>query len=208
MEHHINRLCPITLRRFRLFENIIVPRLVRKIEGTSFPVLLTAQEQGRAVFSGHKGGQRLCPIHLFDIEGIFPLHIAVGIKAFHRIGGIAVRYLLCGVEFKCDPLHRRTVLVHLFDLLVQLGLKVKPHRQAGVIVAPLQIEHFQGMVGIAGKGIAVPGCCTSLPGIRKHPFQRSCLNAVCPQCLYVHSTIRFIGETVGLPALPHHHFTG
>ena len=64
-------------------------------------------------------------------------------------------WVACLVKRKCHIFDGLACLVHLLDLLEELGLEVEPQCQAGVVVAPLQIKHLQRVVCVAGESVRV-----------------------------------------------------
>ena len=92
---------------------------------------------------------------LFDIEGPSTLRIAVSVETGEGAGGV----LICddgGIKLEIHPGDGLAVLIHLLDPLIEQRLEVEAQGQAGVVVAPLQIEHFQGVGGIAGESAFLP----------------------------------------------------
>ena len=154
-------------------------------------------------------------IGLLDIEGLFVVGIGVGVKALN--GAVVVSFVdaqvFGPVEIKGYTLNGFAILVHLDDPLVEQGLEVEAQGQAGVVIAPLQVEHFQGVGGVAGEGV-FPLC--PLDGLRIFGERKFLLQGgtlcqdlfVSKHPLNVHRTVAVFGEAVGLPALAHGDFAG
>ena len=155
VQHNGHGQRPVAGRRAGLFQDVVPLAQVGKIEG----VPVTVQKLCGAVRIGRQRTESLIAA-LGDIEFPVVLHthpaagLAVGVEALN--GPLAVPRLTGGVEPEFHIPHGLARLIHLPDLLVQLGLEVEAEGQAGVVVAPLQIEHLQGVIGVAGKGISVP----------------------------------------------------
>ena len=80
----------------------------------------------------------------------------------HLIAGLAARGGLGGVEGKVHAGEGVAVLVDLHALGLRHMGQIELHGQIGVRAAPLQIEQLHGMVGVVGKGIAVPGAAIAV----------------------------------------------
>ncbi len=150
MQHNINRLGTVTVAGLHLFEHIILISPVGKIEIT--PV--RRKEYCGTILIRLERHQRLTVIRT-DKEGLSPV-AAVRIKAADC--SLPLVCLCRRVELKLYTRQGLSVLIYFRNPLVKQGLKVKTQRNAGIIISPLQIKHFQGMGGIACKGISRPGC--------------------------------------------------
>ena len=116
---------------------------------------------------------------------------------------------------------------------MEQGLEVEPQSQAGIVVAALQVEHFQGVGGVAGEGVGLlsihikngssifvlylgPLSIGLFPGGLEQILQIEgvCTNTsnypIClsgKHCINIHLTV-FLREAVGFPTLPHSNITG
>ena len=60
------------------------------------------------------------------------------------------------IQFKCHARNGAAILVNLFNLLVKKRLQIKADCTARVIVAALQVKHFDRMGRVAGESIVFP----------------------------------------------------
>ena len=99
-------------------------------------MMLIREAEGRAIFSG-KGSFAI----FFGCQSTdcIAVNFIVG-----NISAVTI-YGCCCIQFKFYAFQRVTVLVYLFNAVVEGGLEVEAHLQAGIVVPALQIKHLQLM---------------------------------------------------------------
>ncbi len=98
------------------------------------------------------------------------------------------------------------MLVYLFYFLFQTRLEIEADCKAGIVVSPLQIEHFQGMIAFTGKCVFIPSYLVHPARLFKHFFERCFCNQPWVVCRVYRNTIFLSARRAKAP--PNTNFTG
>ena len=146
LEHNVFGQSSVAACRFSFFQDIIKRAVC---------MMLIREAEGRAIFSG-KGSFAI----FFGCQSTdcIALNFIVG-----NISAVII-FGCCCIQFKFYAFQRVTVLVYLFNAVVEGGLEVEAHLQAGIVVPALQIKHLQAVFGAGGKDF--------FPAVIGHPMER------------------------------------
>ena len=107
-------------------------------------MMLIREAEGRAILSDKR---RFSVFISRECSDYIAVYCIVG-----SIGAVAL-VGLCRIQFKLHTFQRFAVLVYLFNAVVEGGLEVEAHLQAGIVVPALQIKHLQAVVGAGGENL-------------------------------------------------------
>ncbi len=174
MQDDVHRLGAVAVWGVGLLQDIVLIATVSEVEVSAIFEL----ELGSAIFIRSQRNQRVFSINRRNMERL-SLLIAVCIET---LDAVPVFISHCRVEFELYIPQRLTILVHLLNPLVEQRLEVEAQGDAGVVVAPLQVEHFQGVGGVAGVSITGPLHLIRLAGDLIQLFQRGMIHHMLRSC--------------------------